>query len=104
MAPDNDPIVSELLPFDEAVSKIKRTRRGAVFLCVGTWATFTVQNPAKVKEGYEQGTNSLGAHIQVTRAKAVEFLESSFPAHWRSKLSIRVAVSKRCMFIGSSPR
>lgn len=103
MAPDSDPILSELLPFDEAVSKIKRARK-TVFICVGTWAPFTVQNPAKQAAGYELGSLGLGAHVQVTRARAVEFLQDCFPAHWRPKLSIRIATSKRCMFIGSPPR
>lgn len=104
MAPDPDPILTELLPFDEAVRKIQRTRKRCCFISVGTWAPFTLQNPAKQAEGYESGNNGLGANVQVTRKQAVKFLEDCFPKHWRDKLSVRVATSKHCMFVGSSPR
>lgn len=103
MAPDRDPIINELLPFDEAVSRVKRTRK-RVSIFVGTWARFTLQNPAKTAQGIEEGSHGVGALVHVTRKQAVKFLEESFPKHWRSKLSINVSYSKRCLFVGASPR
>jgi hypothetical protein len=96
-----DPIIEEILPYDEAVSRVKKTRR-QISLMVGTWAPYTVQ--AGVKPGYQFGTNTPGSLLQVTKKQALKFLDDAFPKHWRPKLSIRVGVSKRCMFIGSSPR
>lgn len=102
---DVDPINENLLPFDEAVSLIKRkgrTRRIAIH--VGGWARYTIQNPVKLAEGYENGTNGVGACVRVTLRQALKYLDDCYPAHWQPKLSLRVGLSKRCMFIGSSPR
>jgi hypothetical protein len=97
---ETDPIVTECFEFDEVVSIVKRSRRQSIYLHVGMWAPYSVQNPAKPRE---QGA-TFSAMVEVTRKEAVRFLTEEFPAHHRAKLRLYVSESKRCMFVGSSPR
>lgn len=95
------PLTTVTVPYDEAVAAVRKTRK-QISLMVGTWAPYTMQ--AGAKPGYEFGTNTPGSLLRVTKQQALKFLEDAFPKHWRPKLSLRVSNSKRCMFIGSSPR
>ena len=95
-----DPITTEVFPFDEAVSLIKRSRRKLIYLHVGTHASYRVQNPAKRKNQGEV----FCALIPLTRRQVLQFLDDAFALHHRPKLSLYVSESKRCMFVGSSPR
>lgn len=99
-AAELDPIVSTLYDFDEVVSHIKRSRRKTFYIHVGMWAPHKVQNPAKPDE---QGTTFSGL-LAVTKPQLLDFLGDAFAAHHRAKLRLYVSESKRCMFVGSSPR
>lgn len=88
-----------VMPFEEVVKRINRTRKKRLFVHVGTWAQFTVQNPAK---DYEQGVTR-AAVVPMTRKQLVKYLHDCFPEHWRPKLSLTVAEYSRTMFIGTAP-
>lgn len=90
------PIIDETLPYDEAVSRVRQTRKAQIFLRVGTRVAFV--------KGAIHETNTPGVALEVTKEQALKFLDDAIPQHWRSNLCVRVGVSKRCMFIGSSPR
>jgi hypothetical protein len=95
-----EPIVTERFAFDEAVSLIKRSRRKVIYLHAGMWAPFTVQNPSKP---HEQGATYIGL-VPLNRVQLVEFLLDAVPTHHRAKLDLYVSQTRRCMFVGSSPR
>lgn len=88
-----DPIDYSTLPYAEAVAAVRKTRK-RVWLKVGT----------QVWLACGTGTNTPGVLLAVTKKQALTFLADSVPEHWRPKVSLRVGVSKRCMFLGSSPR
>lgn len=90
-----DPLVEQWLPYDEAVAAVRKTRK-QVSIMVGTFARVTT-------DPKHRGTNTPGCLVRLTKAQALKFLDDAFPKHWRPKLSVRVSVSKHCMFIGSSP-
>lgn len=100
MTEELDPIVASIYDFDEAVSVLKRSRRKSFYLHLGMWAPYKVQNPAKDDE---QGQTFAGM-LAVTKPQLLSFLDDAFAPHHRAKLRLYVSESKRCMFVGSSPR
>lgn len=86
-------------PFADVIKAIKRSRSVHLFIFVGTFASFNVQNPAKPTL---DGTVGSGC-IQISKVQLLEFLDRAFPEHWRPKLMLRVARSRSCLFVGSSP-
>lgn len=94
-----------VVPFVVALERIRKERH-KFYLNVGTWAPFLIQNAAKE---YKRGSHGFGGLIPVTREQALKFLEESFPAHWRSKLSLNLVTVKGAdrgslMSIGTPPR
>lgn len=93
-------ITNERLSFDEAVSVLRRSRRKSVYLRVTLWAPFKLQNPAK---HHEQG-KECSVFVKVPTDEALRVLCEEIPPHHRRELCVLVGISKRCMFVGSSPR
>lgn len=94
-------ITEDCVPIEQAIERIRRSRRRRVFLQVGMFAPFTIQNPAKPER--KLGTVG-GSSIAVTRQEAVKFLLDAFPEHWRRKLCLRICTTQNCLFVGSAPQ
>jgi hypothetical protein len=86
------------IAFDDAVKLIKRKARGRkIYAWVRMAVPFAVQNPAKPDEVLCQDCRST---MVVTLAELLEFFRAACPEHWRSKLTLRVGISKHCIFVG----
>lgn len=97
----SDDTVCEVLPFAQALDRIRRTRL-RIYLFVGTFAPTAIQNPAHPE-------NKLGtvgcSSIRMTRKEALKWLQNAFPEHWQKKLCLKLRTDRahRLLFVGEHP-
>lgn len=87
-----DDIVTELLPYAEAVQRVKRLAVGRKVFVHANQSARMIENPAHVY--------NVGGCIKVTKSEALRYMDSAFYATIRDKVLVGVAHSDRCLFVG----
>lgn len=92
----HDPIVELECDVERAVNFIKASRNRSLFVCCAQFAV--AKNQTGAPEGHTRG-REVYAHVRVNTPAAIKFIQDAY-GRQADKVTIRIAYSSNCVFIG----
>jgi hypothetical protein len=96
--PTPNQLIDGELPYDDAVTFIKKSRGRAIFIHAQQFAPNKIQNEPRVP-GHTSGFEVQGS-VETSRREALRYLGHAYGTRVREICNVRIAFTKRCLLIG----